>query len=449
VRVKTNIKAGAFGLILCGLAASGGEAQPPVKEYTLDLAPHHVAFSPDSRRVAIGGSGPSGERGGLREGIALVVDTATGMTLARHHFSGERPGSGTTNYVTALQFTPDGARLVVADALGIYLWIPAGDRVKTVVEEPGVMPGVTSVAFSPDGKQLATSDRSTITVRDAATLQPRRSIPVCGAAVAFSPDGRWLASAEQSNLVHLWDVATGERLAEDHAMMGVLFDVAFAPDGRWLAAVGGGVKLWDVTTREGKPALRLRRALVGHLGEVYSVDVSPDGKRLVTTSYDRSLKVWDATTGRQLAARLSRSKRGEAAFSPDGKTLAAVGASDANPARPVLWLWKLEELLDPETVEVQARADVAELFRLAGAAKSEEGNRQLAALGPAPETTVPLLMEGLKSRDQLTRRLALAALAYEAEAARPFLPEIRALLGGAAQYYPAREALEEIEGHRP
>ena len=48
------------------------------------------------------------------------------------------------------------------------------------------------------------------------------------------------------------------------------------------------IKIWDVET--GQETLTLK----GHLGHVYSVCFSPDGKRIVSGSGDRTLKIWDA-----------------------------------------------------------------------------------------------------------------------------------------------------------
>jgi WD40 repeat protein/DNA-binding SARP family transcriptional activator len=81
-------------------------------------------------------------------------------------------------------------------------------------------------------------------------------------------------------------------------------------------------------------ALRAQVALAGHTGDVWSVDFSPDGKRLATASADETAKVWDANTGQELLT-----LRGHAgwvnaiAFSPDGKILAT--ASDDATAK--LW----------------------------------------------------------------------------------------------------------------
>ena len=42
----------------------------------------------------------------------------------------------------------------------------------------------------------------------------------------------------------------------------------------------------------------LDQILEGHGAEVYSVAVSPDGKHLISTSSDKSIKIWDAETGK-------------------------------------------------------------------------------------------------------------------------------------------------------
>jgi WD40 repeat protein len=388
--------------------------------------------------VAVGGSGPAIKAGEIQNGLVLILDTSNGKEVARRSFSGmrgtEETGfSSTSNYVTDMQFSPDGKRLAVSDKLGAYLWDLNEGNVHDLIQTHG---GVKSLAFSRDGKLLATGTLRGIALWDADTLKPQRTLDkeLGEAAVAFSRDGKLLGSAEWLNRVHLWDVASGDQLAEDHAMMGVLHDVAFAPDDKSLAAVGeGGVKVWNIAVLDGKPALELRNTLIGHVSSVYFVNFSPDGKLLVTSSVDGSLKVWDAATGQQLATMLFSFEVGEAAFSPDGKSLATVGASNMkrNTPVPVLLLWKLGDLLDPNRVKAQATEAVAELFRLAETGKPEEPDavfRQLGAIGPSPETTVPLLVEGFKSDNARVRLLAVIALRVVGTASKPVLPEIRKLL---------------------
>ena len=74
--------------------------------------------------------------------------------------------------------------------------------------------------------------------------------------------------------------------------------VAFSPDGQRLASASHDktVKIWDTAT--GKELF----ALKGHADGVRSVAFSPDGQRLASASDDKTVKIWDSATGKELFA---------------------------------------------------------------------------------------------------------------------------------------------------
>ena len=66
------------------------------------------------------------------------------------------------------------------------------------------------------------------------------------------------------------------------AAVGVRGEEAFVDDNT--------IKMWDLAT--GRPV----RTLKGHTGPIRSIAFSPDGRRLVSGSWDRTVKLWEGGT---------------------------------------------------------------------------------------------------------------------------------------------------------
>ena len=112
----------------------------------------------------------------------------------------------------------------------------------------------------------------------------------------------------------------------------VVRSVAFSPDGHRI--VSGSydrtLRLWDAAT--GQP---IGPPLTGHTDVVRSVAFSPDGRRIVSGSDDLTVRLWDADTGRPIRPPLTGhgGHVTSVAFSPDGRRI--VSGSDDRTVR--LW----------------------------------------------------------------------------------------------------------------
>jgi WD40 repeat protein len=279
-----------------------------------------LAVSPDGKTLASGGS----------ESGAVVWDAATGKAEEL----GRPPGGRVRPWVHGLAFAPDGKTLAVADTGGrVRVWDVAARRER----HPNPLgSGIHRVALAPDGRTAAAAGGDgSVWVWDVATGKDIRSWMADDTRsvtdVAYSPDGRSVLTSGADGTVRLWDVAGGKEIRRfpngPHWARSAL-----SPDGRLVAASGkDGLSIALYEAASGRPV----RELTGHVSFLHQLTFSADGRRLVSSADmhhdgkgggdDRSVRVWDVATGRQLHA-FTGERPGHVAISPDGRVVAAFGS---------------------------------------------------------------------------------------------------------------------------
>jgi len=169
------------------------------------------------------------------------------------------------------------------------------------------VPGrITMIAITPDGRGVlsASTDDDTLKLWDLSTgreqLSLRGHMETVSAAVIAPRGDRALSVAGDSTL-RVWDLRDGRLLQTLGAARGVnaFVSVALAPDGRHAVSGGnypGHLRVWDLAKR------RHRNVPEAHENRIAAISVHPDGRRIVTASFDSTLRIWDMS-------RIRRSRR--------------------------------------------------------------------------------------------------------------------------------------------
>jgi WD40 repeat protein/DNA-binding SARP family transcriptional activator len=260
-----------------------------------------IAWSPNGESIATTST----------DGIAQVFDARTG----RQRFA----VLGHRGPVYGLDWSPDATRLVTAGSDGparVWLVTGAGAREMMTLSAQDSRIGITGVAFSPDGTRVMTGDAGITAARvwdvgitGSAELANLPAVPLTTGAVDFTPDGQLVATSAAGSLT-VW-----------HAQ-------SFTPV-RTLGAP---------SPSSSAPAAGYAPGYAPSGPDVFSLDVSPDGRLVAVARFDGSVRVWDMQTGRDaftvdpgptLAPYMNVS------WSPDGDLL-AIAANDGRSGRATI-----------------------------------------------------------------------------------------------------------------
>lgn len=256
--------------------------------------------------------------------------------------------------VTALAFSPDGARLVAGDADGVIIvWDPErrdadAAMVQTLAyleaapedEIDELAWGSSPVAIDPSGRRVAAATPSGLVIweagdgrlHDPGSWRQRALLPIQldfpQAAIAFSPDGRSLITAAPDDGVRRWDIdreeAVGDRLLPP-SDASLEYGVGFTPDGAALVAAEADTGTGDMTVHVWDAATGRQRASITAAAPSESVFVPLDvtDTTIAYVAGDR-LVLADLRTGQEKGRIVVEGGVQDVALSPDGQVLAAV-----------------------------------------------------------------------------------------------------------------------------
>ena len=212
--------------------------------------------------------------------------------------------------INACCFSADGKELITgAEDLYLKLWDP--DRhieIKVIrfVHSTGKTLSISSCDFSRDGTKVVMVGGGpgygmileTASGREIAGFEEGGfSLNGC----AFSPDGKFLVVAGMDNLVHLWDVERGKVISSHPVLGGRSYPgpthpyCFFSPDGKWVVSPGGTeqfISVWEAST-----GVEVRAFSAPMDVDINSCCFSRDGRLLVSANSDRTLTIWDISSG--------------------------------------------------------------------------------------------------------------------------------------------------------
>jgi WD40 repeat protein/serine/threonine protein kinase len=298
---------------------------------------HGLAWRPNGRHFAASGVG----------GSLKVWEATSGrriLTLKGH-----------TDDITSVVFGPDGRQVFTAGwDRTIKLWEASPDAPDLWAGESrrlfGHLRSPSHLAVLPYGNRAISSGYDNkIHVWDIAGGRELRRWVGPGYYIysgAVTRDGKRLIVAGEHTDIRVYEIESGRELRRFNRHKGAIFALAVTPDGRH-ALTGGpfffltegprpgpdrDLHLWNINTGE-----EVRR-LSGHKDGVWSIAISPDGRRAASASTDGTVRVWNLDTGAEV-----RRFDGHVgfwvtvvAFLPDGKRVLS-GGTDYH-----LRLWDVE-----------------------------------------------------------------------------------------------------------
>jgi WD40 repeat protein len=158
---------------------------------------------------------------------------------------------------------------------------------------------------------------------------PKNACGLPGPGVSFSDNNRAVAGSYFCGTAVVWNANSGKILRSvDEG--GEASSVDLSPDGKRLlvSSWDSRATIWSVAT--GRPLT----TLIGHTRGIAQALFSPDGRMVATSSLDRTVRLWDSSTGRLLRVLNFPDLQDPIGFSSDGTKLLTVDG-EVPPGRPL------------------------------------------------------------------------------------------------------------------
>ncbi|XP_013819455.1 PREDICTED: apoptotic protease-activating factor 1 isoform X4 [Capra hircus] len=212
----------------------------------------------------------------------FLFDIHTSGLLAEIHM-------GHHSTVQYCDFSPHNHLAVVAlSQYCVELW--SMDSGLKVADCRGHLSWVHCVMFSPDGSSfLTSSDDQTVRILELLNnriFQSRNAHKTTVRHIQFTADGKTLISSSDDSAIQIWNWQSEDPFFLQ-AHQETVKDFKLLKNSRLLSwSFDGTVKVWNITTR------RIEKDFVCHQDTVLSCDISSDGAKFSSTSADKTAKIW-------------------------------------------------------------------------------------------------------------------------------------------------------------